>query len=158
MTARAIGSRIGPIILWTVVTVVGIAVLYVLVAFIQVYREREVRGRISQAIMASQPWMRAVEEHYRSAKRLPRDTNDLRGGAPKTTNRFGNVSLAGDGVLTITLSDEVGSPAGQTVILIPQASGDSLRWRCGSRSVRPYYLPGSCRDEIEAVGLGSMTR
>jgi Tfp pilus assembly protein PilE len=143
--SQTFSSRTNSIIKWIAGIVVGILALFVLVTFIQVYRDRMQRGRITEAIAAAQPWMAAIEQYYQTAKRMPTSASDLPADLRREPSRYGRVSVGTEGALTITLTDAVGSQAGKTIIVTPQLIPGGLRFRCSSTSVQPSYLPGNCR-------------
>jgi len=134
-------------VLVVVFVVVGLVFVYLGWGFFVVYQERQQMGRIAQAIRAADAWKSAIEAQYRDKKSLPRDASALPGGTPKATSPYGKVSLDAEGILTITLTPEVGSEAGKTIVLAAQPSANGLQWRCGSAVINPKLLPGNCRSE-----------
>ncbi len=126
---------------------IGIPVLGILAAIaVPAYQDYTYRAKIAEAMVSTTPWRMSVTEHYVDKHRLPGSVSDLNpASVPAPGSRYGSVDLGAEGVLTLTLSPEMGRLAQQTVLYRPVAAGDNLQWDCTGGTLPPRYRPASCR-------------
>jgi uncharacterized membrane protein YhaH (DUF805 family) len=136
---------------WVIVGVcivpLGVVFVGILAAVaIPAYQDYTYRAKISEVIMLGSPWRMAVTESYMETHRLPSSVADLRNGAaPASQARYGSATLGAGGVVTLTLSPQMGVLADRTIILRPDVAGGDVRWDCTGGSLQPRYRPASCR-------------
>jgi uncharacterized membrane protein YhaH (DUF805 family)/Tfp pilus assembly protein PilE len=125
------------------------AVLGILAAVaIPAYGDYTQRARISEVILYGSSWRTAVTEHHQETGKLPQSVADLRKDSipPHSGGPYGKVSLGQEGVLTLTLSEQMKSLADKTIVLQPKlAAGGTLSWDCTGGTLQPKYRPSSCR-------------
>jgi TM2 domain-containing membrane protein YozV/type II secretory pathway pseudopilin PulG len=125
----------------------GIAIIGILAAIsIPAYQDYTVRAKVSEGIVAANPWRSAVTEYYMETKRAPASASDLPGGAPAQPQN-GTIALGQKGVFTLTLNERLGERLnGKTIVFQPGVNPDGqLSWNCAGGTLEPKYRPQSCR-------------
>jgi uncharacterized membrane protein YhaH (DUF805 family) len=104
------------------------------------------RWKVSEAILSAAPWREALMEHQARTGKVPGSTAELFKEAAPGDSRYGKVSLGAGGVLTVTLTGDIGSLAGKTLVFQPQvADGRIVHWDCSGGTLEQRHRPGSCR-------------
>jgi len=137
----------------TAVIVGAVAVPIVLVVFIGIlaavaipaYGDYTHRARVSEVIMSGYAWRTAVAEHYAETKRLPSSIKEIKDAPTPTDSRWGIATLGENGVITLTMSQQMGPAADKTILLRPTVAGEGLNWDCTGGTLPAKYRPGSCR-------------
>ncbi len=142
--------------------VVALASIVAGVAF-PAYRDYVIRGRISEAILATSQCRTVIAETYQSAPRGTSIGTDkwACGEGLTTTQYVASLSTGPDGIITVTTSasPSLGAAASTTLTLTPiredgtaLAIGDIPRkvfgFKCepgGGAPIPAKFLPGSCR-------------
>ncbi len=137
--AVIIGACVVPVVL---VLFVGVLAAVAIPA----YGDYTKRAQISGVIASAMPLRQSVAEHYVSTQKLPASLAELgRNAPPPAESRQGRVSLGENGVITLTLSSELGDAAGRTLLLRPQAAAGNLSWDCTGGTLQPKYRRSDCR-------------
>jgi len=137
----------------TAVIVGAVAVPIVLVVFIGIlaavaipaYGDYTHRARVSDVIMSGYAWRTAVAEHYAETRRLPSSIKEIKDAPTPTDSRWGIATLGENGVITLTMSQQMGPAADKTILLRPTVAGEGLNWDCTGGTLPAKYRPGSCR-------------
>ena len=135
------------VVIVVVVAFVGVAVIGILAAIsIPAYQDYTVRAKVSEGIVAANPWRMAVTEYYMETKRAPASASDLPGGAPAQPQN-GTIALGQKGVFTLTLNERLGNRvSGKTIVFQPGVNPDGqLSWNCAGGTLEPKFRPQSCR-------------
>jgi TM2 domain-containing membrane protein YozV/type II secretory pathway pseudopilin PulG len=135
------------IVIVVVVGFVGVAVVGILAAIaIPAYQDYTVRAKVSEGIVAANPWRIAVTEYYTETKRVPASASELPGGAPAQPQN-GTIALGQRGDFTLTLNERLGSRfTGTTIVFQPGVNPDGqLSWNCAGGTLEPKYRPQTCR-------------
>jgi TM2 domain-containing membrane protein YozV/type II secretory pathway pseudopilin PulG len=143
----AAGGAGAVVVIVVVVAFFGVAIMGILAAIaIPAYHDYTVRAKVSESIVAANPWRMAVSEYYMQTKRAPAGASDLPGGAPAQPQN-GTIALGQAGVFTLTLNERVGGGfSGKTIVFQPGVNPDGeLSWNCASGTLEPKYRPQSCR-------------
>jgi TM2 domain-containing membrane protein YozV/type II secretory pathway pseudopilin PulG len=143
----AAGGAGAVIVIVVVVAFVGVAVIGILAAIaIPAYQDYTVRAKVSEGIIAANPWRMAVTEYYMQTRRAPASASDLPGGAPAQPQN-GTIALGQGGVFTLTLNERLGSRFnGKTIVFQPGVNPDGqLSWNCAGGTLEPRYRPATCR-------------
>ncbi|MBU2710244.1 pilin [Zooshikella harenae] len=130
--------------LMIVVAIIGILAAVAIPA----YQDYTVRTKVSEGMSLASGAKTAVSETRLSLGRFPTGSNSSYGLAGATSIKGNNVSQVkangGDGVITVTYSND-SAINGKTLVLTPSmASGGSIIWTC-SGTVESKYLPSNCR-------------
>lgn len=145
---RARLSGAGTVVVIVVaVAFVGVAVVGILAAIaIPAYQDYTVRAKVSEGILAANPWRTAVTEYYMQTRRAPASASDLSGGAPAQPQN-GTIELGQGGVFTLTLNERLGSRFnGKTIVVQPGVNPDGqLSSSCAGGTLEPKYRPATCR-------------
>jgi len=112
---------------------------------IPAYQDYTYRAKISEVIGMASPWRVAVAEHYAANRRMPASMAELgqSGALTPSEGRYGKVSVGPNGVLTLTLSPQMGRLAEQTIVMVPDQA--ATKWDCTGGTLQPRYRPASCR-------------
>ncbi|HXJ51239.1 MAG TPA: pilin [Burkholderiales bacterium] len=135
------------VVVVVVVAFVGVAVIGILAAIaIPAYQDYTARAKVSEAILAANPWRMAVTEYYIETKRAPASASELPGGAPAQP-QSGAIALGKGGVFTLTLNERLGERfVGKTIVFQPGVNPDGqLSWNCAGGTLEPKYRPKTCR-------------
>ncbi|HYD90371.1 MAG TPA: pilin [Flavobacterium sp.] len=134
--------------LMIVIAIIGILAAVALPA----YQDYTIRARVSEALLAGSAARTAVSEAYANNGLMLADRNSM-GVQDQQSNVVASVgwSIESDsvGLVTVTLSDNanLGDAAGDTLVLRAEGTDDGrVVWTCGSGTIEPRFLPGTCRD------------
>lgn len=116
------------------------------------YKDYQLRSKISSGLALTSAAKTAVSEYYvNEGGQLP-GTNAAAGlpmPASITNKYITSVSIGvvpSSGTITVTY-DQIGDlVAGNTLVLVPVATGGSVKWTCSSPSLQNNHIPPSCRD------------
>jgi len=112
---------------------------------IPAYQDYTVRARVAEALIAAMPARDAVSAYVAARRAFPKSLAEA-GAEVAPTPRLQGIALdPRSGTLTLTLAF---TPLeGETILLVPRrAEGNALTWQCRPGTVRPRYLPASCRN------------
>ena len=110
------------------------------------YNDYQQRAKVADVLVSATPWRSAVTQHYIATHRFPGSVAELgKEGPPPPGSRYGSVTLGSEGILTLTLSPEMGAMAHKTILLRPRATGPTLEWDCSEGTLPRKYLPARCR-------------
>jgi uncharacterized membrane protein YhaH (DUF805 family) len=129
---------------------IGVPVIGILAAVaIPAYQDYTYRAKISEVIMTGSQWRTAVSEHYMQTRKMPSSSGELRkDSVPTGESRYGVVSLGPEGVVTMTLSAQMGPLAEKTILLRPQMAGGQIAdWDCTGGTLQARYRPARCRPQ-----------
>jgi uncharacterized membrane protein YhaH (DUF805 family) len=138
------------------VIVGAVAVPVVLVMFVGIlaavaipaYGDYTQRARVSEVLLSGTEWRTAIHEHYIETKKFPARAADLRGFAPGAASKYGNIALAENGTLVLTMTPQIGRGLGdKTILLRPTVAGDQLNWDCTGGTLPAKYRPARCRQQ-----------
>jgi len=147
------GAPTPPNSAWVIVGVCVVPVLFVFggilaAVAIPAYQDYTHRARVSEVILYASPWRAAVAEHHAQTGKLPANVGELRKASipAESGGRYGRVSLGADGMLTLTLSEQMQSLADRTIVMQPKmAAGGVLSWDCTGGTLAAKFRPSSCR-------------
>ncbi len=141
--------------LMIVVAIIGILAAVALPA----YKEYTVKAKVSEVILAASQCRTAVAEAYQTGGASSPGPNGWGcESASQSTKYVASVATNGDGVITVTASQDTGLPddaKGGTITLTPvDASNNPLTYaanttvagfKCARGTMPGKYLPGSCK-------------
>jgi uncharacterized RDD family membrane protein YckC len=112
---------------------------------IPAYQDYAVRAGVAEALLAATPARDAVSAYVAQRNTFPKSLADA-GAQADPTPRLQSIAIdPRSGVLTLTLG--FAPVEGRTILMVPRrAEGTALTWRCRPGTVRPNYLPRSCRN------------
>lgn len=120
---------------------ITIAIVSILAAIaIPSYQNYTLRARFSELVLATAPWKLAVNQCYQSTGALTNCNNGANGipPAPPAAGQVASVATAA-GVITVTPNATNGFVAGDTYILTPTVSGNTLTWTASGGGVTKGY-------------------
>ena len=142
--------------LMIVVAIIGILAAVALPA----YQDYTIRGRVSEAVLATSQCRTAIAEIYQTAAAgTVIGANNWGCGEGSTSTQFvGSIATSANGVVTVTTSAaaSLGAAASKTMTLTPtDSAGVALTvaaiptqvggFKCAAGTMAAKYLPGSCR-------------
>jgi TM2 domain-containing membrane protein YozV/Tfp pilus assembly protein PilE len=133
-----------------VALVVGVVFFVMMVGIlaaiaIPAYQDFTIRSKVASAMVAGQPVKQQVEEYVSKNRSLPASNADI--GLPDRVSDtyIEALSVGSGGVITMQLSKDTGSIAGNTIVLSPRIESGSLTWSCDGGTLPPRYRMASCR-------------
>ena len=117
---------------------------------ITTYSNYSQRANVSTGLALTSPIRLAVHEYFTRTNRFP-DNNAAAGIPPPDAFTDTNVrtihikAMPSPGTIAIVYKGKGGISEGDTLLLIPTASGNNIRWRCLSYTLLGKLLPASCR-------------
>ena len=142
--------------LMIVVAIIGILAAVALPA----YQDYTIRGRVSEAVLATSQCRTAISEIYQTAAAgTAIGANNWGCGEGTTSTQYvASIATSANGVVTVTTSagTSLGAAASKTMTLTPtDSAGTALTiaaiptqvggFKCAAGTMAAKYLPGSCR-------------
>ena len=136
----------GGVVIAAVAVVMAIAVIGILAAIaLPAYSDYSGRAKAQQALQGSETMRSEVEGFITRTHRLPRAPSEVRLDTVEYVGTLATVSLEQDGVMVVRFQPGNGALSGQTIEMVPQLEGDSLRWDCTGGTLSPRSRPQACR-------------
>ncbi len=112
---------------------------------IPAYNDYTVRAKTQEAFVLGQQVKLAVSEYVASYREYPKNLSDI--GIPEdlSSKYAKSVVLGDEGIITVVLSKDVATTAGQTIVFTPYFEQGQFLWRCNGGSTPAKYLPRHCR-------------
>ena len=137
------------------VIVGAIAVPVVLIGFVGIvaavaipaYGDYTHRARISEVMMSGSVLRTAVAEHYAETSKLPSSLKEIKDAPTPPDSKWGFATLGENGVITLTMSRQMGPASDKTILIRPTLAGGGLNWDCTGGTLPPKFRPRSCRAE-----------
>jgi type IV pilus assembly protein PilA len=127
-----------------------VAIIAILAAIaIPAYQDYLVRTQVSEGAVLSDGAKTAFAEFYSNTGRMP-DAKASAGLAKETSisGKYVSQVLVADGVITATFGNEANTAIkSSTFVLSAITNAGSISWSCNKSSVKPKYLPTSCRQK-----------
>ena len=105
------------------------------------------RARVSEVLMSGSALRTAVAEHYAETKRLPSSVKEIKDAPALADSKWGFATLGENGLITLTMSQQMGPAADKTILIRPTVAGDTLNWNCTGGTLQAKYRPRACRPE-----------
>jgi uncharacterized RDD family membrane protein YckC len=121
------------------IPVAFVAAVFAAIAY-PAYQDYVLRSRVAAALVALEPYQRAVEGYFAANRKLPRSIQEIglaMPAAPEVKSfamRDGRIIMEPSGI----------SPTG-VLILTPKVNGNALEWTCASDGLWPAMVPARCR-------------
>jgi type IV pilus assembly protein PilA len=129
-----------------------VAIIAILAAIaIPAYQDYLVRTQVSEGAVLTDGAKTAVAEFYSNTGRMP--GNNASAGLATNTSISGkyvaNVLVGTTGVITAKFGNQantaITASGADTFVLSPVTQAGSIKWTCTGSTVKPKYLPTSCR-------------
>lgn len=126
-----------------------VAVVGILAAIaIPAYQDYTIRAQVTEGLHLSAAVRGAVAEHFSATGELPYDNVSIGLSSANEISGMYVSSVAIDsGNVVITYGNQANAIISlKTIVMKPELlSGNMLSWTCSSPSIKPKYLPASCR-------------
>ena len=125
-----------------------IAILGILMAIaIPAYQDYTSRAKVSEGLNLAASAKLAVSETKSSSGTFPSSnaSSGLASAASINGNDVASVEVGTSGLITITYSSTDGNIDGNTLELLPTATGGSVSWDCTGGDIEDKYRPSNCR-------------
>ena len=141
--------------LMIVVAIVGILAAVAVPA----YSDYTVRAKVTEAVTAAGAIKTSVADYYYANGALPTSNTEagLASGGDYSTDLVSDISVRDgsatdveQGTIVVSFNDfDGGITAGDSLVFIPDSSGNNLAWECsvttGGGDFPPEYAPANCR-------------
>ena len=124
-----------------------VAIIGILAAIaIPAYSDYTKRAKVTELVTAGSACKASVSEYFQAEQAFPGSLAEA-GCSSTPTDKIANLTLAGNGVITVAANVTGAGVTGNYVLVPTEAAANSgvLQWSCATSTIEDKYLPANCR-------------